>query len=180
VTQELQAEGDRILLRSFDTSLITDSYLSWLHNPEVNQYLLKPDAETSLEDIRSYVDSLQTSGKDHFLAIILKEENRHIGNVRLGPFDEKAGICQYSMMIGDASCHGKGLGTEVVATALKLCFDTLNFRKVFLDVIEGNKAAIRIYEKNNFLTEGILRQHKWLNGELHDLRIMSIFNPSVE
>jgi [ribosomal protein S5]-alanine N-acetyltransferase len=177
---QFSAEGERVVLRTFDSSLITTNYLRWLHDPAVNRYLLKPDINTTLDDIKNYVDSLQESGDNYFLAILMKKDGRHIGNVRLGPFDLLAGTCQYSMMIGDASCHGIGLGTEVVTSALNLCFQVLKFNKVFLEVIEDNKAAIRIYEKNNFVTEGILRQHKWLDGKIHDLRLMSIFNPAKE
>lgn len=176
----LYAEGERIILCAFDAKLITETYLRWLHDPDVNRYLLKPSVDTTLEDIRSYVASLQNSGKDYFLSIFLKEDGRHIGNVRLGPIDSLAGTCQYSMMIGDTTCHGHGLGTEVVTTVLRLCFQTLKFRKVFLEVLENNKAAIKVYQKNGFITEGVLRQHKWANGRVYDLRIMSIFNPTMD
>ena len=175
----LTSESSRITLREFDDSMITNSYLGWLRDPQINQYLLKPNRESTLQDIKGYVQTLRDSGCDYFLAILLKEQQRHIGNVRLGPFDVASGTCQFSMMIGDAEWHGKGLGTEVVEAAVKLCFTTLHFRKIFLEVVDENTAAIKVYEKNGFLTEGVLLRHKWINGRIHDLRIMSIFNPSV-
>lgn len=174
----IEASSQRLILRSFDDSLVNEQYLSWLHDERVNRYLLKPSNETSLDDIRKYVRSLTESADNCFLSILDRETGQHIGNVRLGPMDHGAHTCQYSMMIGDTDYHGKGIGTEVVALALKICFETLGMNKVFLDVIEENKAAIRIYEKNGFKTEGKLKQHKLLNGTLYDLRIMSVFTPA--
>lgn len=177
MNKSLRAESDRLVLQTFDSALITERYLSWLHDDQVNRYLLKPNKETSLDDVAGYVRGLMESDNDCFLSITDKVSGLHIGNVRLGPIDWQSRVCQYSMMIGDVAFHGRGVGTEVVGLAVGICFAQLGMRKVFLDVIEENKAAIRIYEKNGFVTEGMLREHKMLGGTVHDLRIMSVFNP---
>lgn len=174
----IEAVSERLILRSFDYALVNERYLGWLHDERVNKYLLKPDVNTTLQDILEYVSGLVESPDNHFLAIIDRDSGLHIGNVRLGPIDHASMVCQYSMMIGDVEFHGKGIGTEVVTMAAKVCFEQLGMNKLFLDVIESNKAAIRVYEKNGFVTEGVLHAHKMLDGEGHDLRIMSLFNPA--
>lgn len=174
----LEASSERLTLKSFDYALVNERYLSWLHDERVNRYLLKPNTDTTLDDVLAYVRGLVESPDNVFLAILDRKTGEHIGNVRLGPMDHESRVCQYSMMIGNADYHGRGVGTETVALAADICFRTLGFRKLFLDVIEENKAAVRIYEKNGFQTEGVLRAHKLLNGRLYDLRIMSLFNPA--
>lgn len=175
--RQLCAESGRLALRTFDPALVNERYLSWLHDERVTRFLLKPNRDTTLDDIRSYVRGLLESPDDTFLSITEKATGLHIGNVRLGPIDWRSSVCQYSMMIGDVTRHGQGLGSETVALALGLCFGELKMHKVFLDVVEENAAAIRIYEKNGFQTEGLLRAHKMLGGKLHDMRIMSCFRP---
>jgi len=172
----IRAEGERILLRSFDSSLITNTYLSWFHDRKVNQYLMEQGARTTLDDIRVYVESLQKSGEDKFLAVFFKQNEKHIGNVRIGPIDSVTKKCRYGMLIGDTDYHGKGIGTEVVKVASEICFNTLGMQKIYLEVFENNYAAVRIYEKNKFITEGLLQKHKKLNGVYQNIRIMSLFN----
>ncbi len=173
---DIRADGEQVLLRSFDSSLITETYLSWFQDNKVNQYLMEQGSRTTLNDIRMYVDSLQKSSEDHFLAIFFRENEKHIGNVRIGPIDSITKKCRYGMLIGDINYHRKGIGTEVVKVASDICFKTLGMQKIYLEVFENNYAAVRIYEKNNFITEGLLRKHKKLNGIYQDIRIMSLFN----
>jgi len=173
----VKINGKRISLVTFNYQYITDEYLSWLKDERVNRYLLKPNQEITLDEATKYCEALMNSNDNHFFAILTNSEKRHIGNVRLGPVKEDGRRCQFSMMIGNTDYHGLGIGTEVVSLGAAYCFDTLNVHKVFLDVITENLPAIRIYEKNGFITEGLLKDHVFLNGRYHDLKLMGLINP---
>ena len=172
----LEVAGNGFKLVLFNLEMVNDDYLSWLKNNDVNKYLLKPNKKILKEDAFTYCKGLIASDNNLFLAIISTSENKHIGNVRLGPIDFDSKVCKYSMMIGDINYHGKGLGTNIVKECISFVFDELKMKKFYLDVISDNIAAIRTYEKNGMITEGLLQGHVFLNNKYHDLLIMSIFN----
>lgn len=168
--------GETVRLESFSDTYLTDRYLNWLKNEKVNQYLIKPDKDITLYEARQYCQSLLESDNNYFLAIIYKNTNTHIGNLRVGPITQNGKLCQLSLMIGDTDYYGKGIATEVIRLCSKFAFENLKVFKLFMDVIDDNKAAIRVYEKNGFHTEGLLKKHLLLKGKYHDLRILSKFN----
>jgi diamine N-acetyltransferase len=57
---------------------------------------------------------------------------------------------------------------------LKFAFDSLNINKVYLYVFHINHPALNLYKKIGFRTDGILRQHSFINGKYLDLICMSL------
>ena len=172
---EIKSDGFELI--QFDLIMVNDVYLSWLKSDAVNKYLLKPNKEITREKALQYCKGLVESDNNLFLAIISLPDHKHIGNVRLGPIDFDSKVCKYSMMIGDVNYHGKGLGTKIVKACISFVFNELKMKKFFLDVLSDNIAAIRTYEKNSMVTEGVLQRHVFLNNKYYDLKDMSIFNP---
>jgi hypothetical protein len=56
---------------------------------------------------------------------------------------------------------------------LELCFDSIDLRKVYADVLEPT-ARDMASTLELFQEEGRLTQHAFLGGEFHDLRILSL------
>jgi RimJ/RimL family protein N-acetyltransferase len=169
-------DGHKVRLERFRETYITEEYLEWLRDEDVNRYLVKPNSEITMKEVRTYCRGLMESEGNYFFAIVAKDEEKHIGNARLGPIIEISRLCRYGMMIGDKRYHRKGYASEVVSLCVKFAFETLGMHKVYLDVVENNVAATRLYEKCGFHTEGVLKDHIYLNGEYCDLRMMGIFN----
>jgi RimJ/RimL family protein N-acetyltransferase len=98
----------------------------------------------------------------------------------LGPLESQNNIIQLGMMIGDKSFWGKGIGSEVVELGLKFAFKILKVHKVVLDVREDNLRAIRVYEKNGFVHEGVVQAQVLKNNRYYDLLRMSAVNPHLK
>jgi RimJ/RimL family protein N-acetyltransferase len=71
-------------------------------------------------------------------------------------------------MIGEASCRGKGYGTEATRLMLDYAFTALGLHNVLLTVYEFNAAGRHVYEKAGFKEIGRRRQCRWLAGRLWD------------
>ena len=80
------------------------------------------------------------------------------------------------IILGDIESRGKGIGKIALELALKYTFNNLNLRKITLDVISDNKAAIALYEKVGFVEEGLLKKHFYFDSMYYDVKIMSLFN----
>ena len=81
---------------------------------------------------------------------------------------------EIGIVIGNKSYWSKGYGTEALRLMLEYGFDQLNLHKIYLWVFCFNTRAIRAYEKVGFKTEGIFREHVYMNGEYCDDHFMGI------
>ncbi|MBP6432989.1 MAG: GNAT family N-acetyltransferase, partial [Ferruginibacter sp.] len=125
-----------------DLKFVNENYVNWLNDNEVNKFL-EVNKNSTLEDVKNYV--LQTiKTKVYFWAIILKESNKHIGNIKIDPINEKHAYGEYGIMMGDKKEWGKGFAKEASETILKFCFEQLKLRKVNLGVIEANTPALEL------------------------------------
>ena len=173
-------DGGNFRLAPFTQKFVTTKYLSWLHDHKINKYLVKAGHKTSLSEAKDYCDYLIQSPHDIFLAIVINENNLHVGNVRLGPIDFDSKLCKFSMMIGDSNFHGKGLGTAIVQLCIDFAFKNLMLNKFYLDVVSENEPAIRVYEKCGMIEEGFLKNHLIIGETAYDLKIFSLFNNKIQ
>jgi aminoglycoside 6'-N-acetyltransferase len=64
----------------------------------------------------------------------------------------------------DPARHGRGLGTDAVATLLRHLLDDRGHHRVTIDPALDNQAAIRSYEKAGFEPVGVMRR-SWRDPE---------------
>lgn len=73
------------------------------------------------------------------------------------------------------SSRGAGLGALALAIVLDHSFGALRAGRVWLDVLPGNRRALRLYERAGFVDEGLLADaHLLPDGSSVPLRVMSI------
>ncbi len=103
-SDELKIVGKQIFLRRIRLSDVNDNYHSWLNDPKINQFLEVRHQPVSKQDIRDYITSLQDRDGIYFLAICVKSDARHIGNIKLGPIHPVHCFAEVSILIGDMTC----------------------------------------------------------------------------
>ena len=69
---------------------------------------------------------------------------------------------------------GKGFGRQILRWVKAFVFERLSYRRLWLDVLEGNERARRLYESEGFVTEGVLRDSWWTGDEYASMVMMSI------
>ena len=75
--------------------------------------------------------------------------------------------------------RGRGIGTAAIAALVEFGFVRRNLRRIHLQAIASNAAAIRAYEKAGFVVEGRQRQHAWVRGGYEDIVLMGILRADV-
>jgi RimJ/RimL family protein N-acetyltransferase len=70
--------------------------------------------------------------------------------------------------------RGRGIGTAAIGQLVQFAFVRRNLRRIHLQAIASNAAAIRAYEKAGFVIEGRQRQHAWVRGAYEDIVLMGI------
>lgn len=164
--------GEKIYLRPLDMDDV-DSFVLWLNDAEVRQYLSMAFPFNKIRE-KEFIEKLYKDDREVVLGIVLKENDKLIGNLALHKISISCRHAGLGIVIGDKSCWSKGYGTEALNLMLGYGFDQLNLHRIFLTVLSFNERAIHTYEKVGFRREGISRDHIYRNGEYHDLYYMGI------
>jgi diamine N-acetyltransferase len=104
---------------------------------------------------------------------VIESAGAVIGRCDLFDIDRVSGTVRLGITV-DGEHQGQGLGTEAVDLLVAYAFHDLGLRKVWLDVLAGNRQAIRSYEKSGFVEEGLMRAHYWHEGGHRDAVVMGI------
>lgn len=161
-------EGEQIYLREVRTSDVGENYYRWLNDPEVTRYLETRYVPRSLQNIREFVERMDGNQDEIFLAICLKGNDRHVGNIKLGPINWIHRFGDVSLLIGEKSCWGKGVGTEAIRVLAAFAFDVLNLNKLRAGCYEDNRAPARAFMKAGFIQEGMLKKQWQSAGRFQD------------
>jgi RimJ/RimL family protein N-acetyltransferase len=77
-------------------------------------------------------------------------------------------------VIVDPALRGRGVGSQMVREVLRIGFDELRLHRIELVVFDFNRAAIALYERAGFRTEGLLRDVVRVGEQYWHWRAMSI------
>ena len=69
---------------------------------------------------------------------------------------------------------GRGYGREVLRAVKQMAFEELGAHRLWLDVMETNLRARRLYESGGFVAEGVLRECLRAEGGWESLVLMSL------
>lgn len=169
--------GERIYLREVRPSDVNDNYYRWMNDPEVTQYLESRFYPNSLEGLREYVASKLGDRDNVFLAIVLKDGDRHIGNIKLGPINWIHRFADVGILIGEKDCWGKGYATEAIRLVVDYAFRVLNLHKLTAGCYELNQDSIKAFQKAGFAVEGIRKYHFYYKGVYIDDILLGMINP---
>ena len=160
--------GERIYLRPLEPEDLTEAYLGWLNDPEVNRYLESGIFPYSKAELDTFYETVTKSHDQVIMAIVDKETNNHIGNVKLGPINwiHRKGII--GILVGEKQFWGEGIGAEATRLIVEYGFFQLNLHRIELGVYAEHKSAVRCYEKVGFKVEGTFREDGFHQGQYKD------------
>ncbi len=126
------------------------TYLSWLEDPMVNQYLETKWSEQSLATITEFVSDIILDNNNFLFAIIDKSTDRHIGNIKLGPINWQHGFAELSYFIGDTNSWGKGFATQAINEITTWGFNSLQLHFIKAGFYQSNIASEKVLIKSGF------------------------------
>jgi len=166
--------GERIYLREVRPSDVNEAYYHWMNEWEVTRYLESRFYPNSMESLREYVTSKVGDQKNVFLAIILKHNHQHIGNIKLGPINWIHRFSDIGLLIGDKSCWGQGYAAEAIRVMAAYAFERLNLRKVTASCYSTNVGSVRAFEKVGFVREGLRPSQYYSDGKYVDQILLGL------
>lgn len=170
---DLRIDGKRIYLRSVKVSDATEEYLHWLNSEEINQFLESRFLNFTINDIKEYIKKMADDENIIFLAIIRKDINKHIGNIKLGPIHWNHRLGDIGIMIGDKTSWGKGYASEAIGLLTNFAFNTLNLHKVTAGAYKNNIGSGKAFQNAGFYEEGVRKKHFSHKGRYIDVVLMA-------
>lgn len=168
-------ESDRLIFKPLSTKHLSQNYVNWLNDPDVYKYL-ETGGNYTISMLREYLTSVEKTDI-LFWAIHLKENDLHIGNIKIDPVNTRHNFAEYGIMMGCRSEWGKGYAKEASLKIIAYCFTDLKIRKITLGVVEDNSNALNLYKKLGFITEGVYKNHGYYQGKYCNTVRMALFNP---
>jgi RimJ/RimL family protein N-acetyltransferase len=124
--------------------------------------------------LKQYIKEKKENPNCLFLGSFLKENNKHIGNIKLEPIEFNNKKATIGILIGNKDYWGKGIGTEATKLLVNYAFNSLDLKEVNLGVISENKVAIKVYKKVRFQIDRVEKKSAIYGNKYYDGIIMSI------
>ena len=171
--------GKEFYLRPIQPKDINKTYLSWMNDKSITQYLFQPKRKYTLNDLKNYFKSVDYNKKMVF-TIITKKNDEHIGNMTLNPIDidnKKTGL---GGIIGNKKYWGTNAFTESMNLLIDYAFNIRKFIKIESGVYENNVPCIIASKKSGFKLEGIRKKNIIINNKSIDTYLFGIVNNNNE
>jgi RimJ/RimL family protein N-acetyltransferase len=107
------------------------------------------------------------------VSFVVDLDGTAVGGASLFDFDSFARHAEAGISLV-SSARGRGIGTAAISQLVEFGFVRRNLRRIHLQAIASNTAAIRAYEKAGFVIEGRQREHAWVRGAYEDIVRMGI------
>jgi RimJ/RimL family protein N-acetyltransferase len=110
------------------------------------------------------------------VSFVVDVDGAAVGSASLFNFDLLARHAEAGISLLPQA-RGRGIGTAAIGLLVEFGFVRRNLRRIHLQAIASNAAAIRAYEKAGFVIEGRQREHAWVRGAYDDIVLMGILRP---
>ena len=145
----IDLRGPRLHIRRAHPNDAAASY-RWFANPEVTRFLpLAAKGSLPIESIDAFLARVATSDRPDLAVTIERVDEGPIGCGGFRNFDGEA--AELSLVLGEPSAWGQGLGTEAMQLLLSFAFDPLALRRVWLIVRADNERAVRLFSRMGFV-----------------------------
>ena len=160
--------GKNIYLRSLSLKDVTQNYLKWLQDNEVNYFLETRHEKQSLKKIKTFVSLCNNSDVIYLFGIFTKSDI-HVGNIKLGPIKKNHSLASISIFLGNKKYWGKGISHDAINALTNFSFRDLALNKLTAGMYSNNVYSIKAFEKVGFVKEGLRFKHYKLESNFTDI-----------
>ena len=171
-------DGSQIYLRPLEREDLP-LRVKWVNDPEVRRTLMFDYPVSLAKTQRWFNDSLMDDRKRNF-SVLWRETDQVVGMTGLIEIEVKHRRAQFYLTIGEKDFWGRRIAAEVIPIVLHYGFVELNLNKIYLYTIPDNDRARKVYQRNGFVPEGVLRQHYFCVGQFQDLHQYGILRSEWE
>jgi len=154
-----------IFFKNLTEKDVTDRYVFWLNDQEINRYLEVRHIHQTTESCINFVKLVNSDSSQNLFGIFLIENGEHIGNIKLGYINSYHRRGQLSLFIGEKKYRGKGYALEAIKAITEWGFRDLGLEKIEAGCCEQNIASHNLFLKAGYQQEGFFRNHALIDGK---------------
>lgn len=143
--------------------------LEWMQDPNISCFFRFDAASMTIEKCVDYIHSANAELDCRHYAIV-DENDVYLGTISLKEINTDDGSAEYA--ISTRSCaHGTGAAMQATEQIIRIAFEELGLRRVYLNVLTDNLRANAFYRKAGFQFErqeedaleirGVLKSLNW-------------------
>lgn len=141
--------------------------LEWMHDSEINCNFQTDFASATLEGVLDFIHDSFNDESQNFAFV--DENDEYLGTISLKHISHKNRNAEYAI-VTRKKAQGTGAARKATQELLKYAFGELKLHKVYLNVLEENVRAQRLYEKCGFVYEGSAVDAVRINGTYRTLK----------
>jgi ribosomal-protein-alanine N-acetyltransferase len=161
------AVGSKVRLNLFESTDITQEYISWLNDPEVVRYSNQRFSLHNEESCRRYLNSFENTD-NLFVSVRTKSDDALVGTMTAYRSIQHRTV-DIGIMIGCRAVWGAGIGQDAWDTLLQWFADQRQVRKITAGAMRCNLPMIKLMERSGMLLEAVRPKQELLNGVPQDL-----------
>lgn len=171
----MKMETRRLILRNMKVEDVTEDYVDWLNDPNINQYLNTIDSIQTIETCLSYVKNYEEKNDSLLIGLFDIDRKLHIGNISLSVEEwRKRGVI--GICIGRKEFTGKKLASEALTAVRDYCFEELGLHRLEAGVSENNLSSIKVFLNVGFKKEGVLRDSTVVEGKFQNACVLGMLD----
>jgi RimJ/RimL family protein N-acetyltransferase len=170
-------KSEKITLRPFSLNDL-ETLLLWSNDKYLRMLSAMHPFPVTIEHNRQWMSQLMndTTNKNIYFAAETNETKEFFGYFNLRDINLIHKHAFLGIIIGNLKMRGLGYGKEMMILGLDYGFNMLGLMKIYLDVLESNETAIRLYSSLGFVQEGEFINHYYYNGKWHNVFRLAKFN----
>lgn len=147
--------------------------MEWMLDKDINRFFRFDSSKITYDSIKTFIDEANISNNCVHKAVV-NSNDEYYGTVSLKNINYVERMAEYAISTRKIAKH-KGYGQFATNEILRIAFRELELNKVYLNVLEENKQAIKLYKKCGFHymvgkeqtvdIRGSIKQLKWLQIE---------------
>ncbi len=159
-------------LRDLDHSDL-DLVYDWYNDPALYDTLVGEYTPRAREEAREYMRA-HWIGAAATVRKIIMADGQTIGLIALSNIDRSEATAAFDIFIADVAARGKGYGRKALSQMLHAGFTDLGLERIYLDLLEDNLPARRIYERCGFAPRGGVQGTAVKNGVIKNIIRMEL------
>lgn len=156
--------GENFRLEPLKEQHVSDRYVSWLNDTEINRYLEVRFVRQTIETVTEYVKSFYQEIEKYIWAVYPRDRLDFVGTATLSSISHIHGSGGIGFMIGEKAYWGSGASQESLELIADFAFKNLGLRRLSGETCGPNHGMNFTFKRMGFTMEGKMREAHYLSS----------------
>ena len=165
---------NRVVLRQLSVADVTNRYVAWLNDPEVNRYMtVRHFLPVTRDDVLKYIANCEKNRLYHWGIFV---DDIHAGNVTFFDRDDENSSMDVSNIIGEPKYRGTNLSKIALTGAIDYICSKKKLHRIEANVYSDNLPGITLLTNLGFKKEGVRREAAIIDNTYMDFLIFGLLS----